>query len=51
MGELGRIPEEKDRGVVEHPVEISFFGLDLDRESLQTCVRKAQIPDPFLAKE
>lgn len=33
-GELERIAEEKDWGVVEHPIEISFFSLDLDRESL-----------------
>jgi len=36
MGELGRIPDEKDWGVVEHPIEVSFFGLELDRESLHT---------------
>ena len=34
IGELGRIAEEKDWGVVEHPIKVSFFSLDLDRESL-----------------
>ena len=37
MGELGRIAEEKDWGVIEHPIKVSFFGLDLDRKSLSTC--------------
>lgn len=31
---LGRIAEEKDWGVIENPIEISFFSLDLDREPL-----------------
>ena len=39
MGELCRIAEEKDWSVVEHPIEVPFFGLDLDRKSLH-------IPDP-----
>ena len=35
MRELGRITEEEDWGVVEHPIEVSLFGLDLERKSLQ----------------
>ena len=34
MGELCRITEEKDWSVVEYPIEVSFFGLELDRKSL-----------------
>ena len=34
MGELGRITDEKDWGVVEYPIEVSFLRLDLDRKSL-----------------
>ena len=35
MRELGRITEEEDWGVVEHPIEVSLFGLDLERKSLR----------------
>jgi hypothetical protein len=31
--ELGRVPEEEDRGVVEHPVEVTVFGPQLDGEA------------------
>ena len=31
---LSRIADEKDWSVIEHPIQVSFFSLDLDRESL-----------------
>ena len=31
---LCRIAEKKDWGVIENPIEISFFSLDLNREPL-----------------
>ena len=34
IGELCGIAEEKDRGVIEYPIEVPFFGLDLGRKSL-----------------
>ena len=34
MRELGGIAKEEDGGVVEYPIEVSFFSLDLDRKSL-----------------
>ena len=45
--ELGGITEEKDWGVIEHPIEISLFGLELDRKSLH----KTQIPGLSLTRE
>ena len=41
MGELGGIAEEKDWSVIEYPIEVSFFGLDLDRKSLRTADQPA----------
>ena len=43
MGELGRIAEEKDWGVIEHPIKVSFFGLDLDRKSLHIRMKQPDI--------
>jgi len=48
---LGRIAEEKDWGVIENPIEVPFFSLDLDREPLHIYVRQTRIPGPLLAKE
>ena len=33
--ELCRILYEKDGGVIEYPIEVSFFSLNLDRKSLR----------------
>ena len=49
MGEFCRIAKEKDRSVVEYPVEDTFFGLDLDRKSLH--ILKSVDTSPLLAKE
>jgi hypothetical protein len=34
MGKLRRIPDEKYWSVVKHPVKVSFFGFNLDGETL-----------------
>lgn len=34
-GELCRVTDEKDWGVIEYPIEVPFFGLDLDRKPLR----------------
>lgn len=31
-GELGRIPQEENRSIVEHPIPVSFIGIELDGE-------------------
>ena len=33
VGEFGRISDEEDRGVVEHPVQVALLGSDLDSEA------------------
>lgn len=33
VGELGRVADEEDGGVVEDPVAVALFGTDLDGES------------------
>lgn len=38
MGELGAIPNEKDRCIIEHPIPVAFIGPDLCGESTRiTC--------------
>ena len=49
MGEFCRIAKEKDRSVVEYPIEDTFFGLDLDRKSLH--ILESIDTSPLLAKE
>ena len=38
-GELGRIPEEKDWGVIEHPIVVPLLGIKLDRKSPRISCR------------
>lgn len=33
VGEFSRIPDEEDRGVVEHPIEIALVRPNLDRKT------------------
>jgi len=40
MGEFRRIAEEKDWSVVEHPIEVSFFGFDFDRKTLHILEKR-----------
>ena len=40
MGKFCGVSDEKYRGVVQHPVKVSFFGLDLEGEALDTDFRR-----------